>query len=211
MVGYFRQLATIFILSFAILFPAKQVWAALYIWTDADGIRHYSNISPPAVGDIHRIEESIQKIPIGTLFKVIKVFDGDTIQAKGNGLTFKIRLVGIDAPEKGRKGQAGQPFAQQSKQTLERLVGGRSVRIKQYGTGGYNRILAELFVNTQNINLTLVEKGLAEVYRGKPAYGLNKERYKRVEKRAKARRVGIWSLGRRYKSPRQWRKEHPWK
>ncbi|PIE61548.1 MAG: nuclease [Desulfobacterales bacterium] len=206
------QLVAVLIVSCTILLPAQQARAELYTWTDAKGVRHYSNISPPAAVTVRRIEEKQQKrLPSGTRFKVINVFDGDTIQAKGANLVFKVRLVGIDAPEKGRKGQPGQPFAQKSKQVLEKLIGGKKVRIKQYGTGGYNRVLAELFVNNQNINLTMIEQGLAEVYRGKSAQGLNKGRYKRAEKTAKAKRIGIWSLGRRYKSPKRWRKENPWK
>jgi endonuclease YncB( thermonuclease family) len=41
-------------------------------------------------------------IPVVSLagqFKVIRVYDGDTLKAKGHGIEFKVRLVGIDAPE----------------------------------------------------------------------------------------------------------------
>lgn len=200
----------LFSLFLYILIPTGT-WADLYLWTDPNGTRHYSNIAPPLKGEIILLEETIQNLPQGTLFKVTRVFDGDTIEAKGEGLTFKIRLAGIDTPEKGRKGQPGQPFAQKARQTLTALIGGKDIRIKQFGIGGYNRMLAEIFVQEQNINIAMLEKGMAEVYRGKRPDTLDTDAYNRAQSKAKSKRIGIWSLGKRYQSPKQWRKENPWK
>jgi len=119
--------------------------------------------------------------------------------------------VGIDTPETGRKGQKSQPYAKKAKQILKDRVRDRQIRLIQYGTGGYNRILAEVFSEGQNINLYMVRKGMAEIYRGNRPSGLNIKAYKAAQNWAKKNRIGIWSLGKRYKSPRQWRKENPWK
>jgi len=55
--------------------------------------------------------------------KVISVADGDTLTVLDhNNLQHKIRLAGIDAPEKA------QPFGQRSKQNLSRLTFGKEVR-----------------------------------------------------------------------------------
>lgn len=185
--------------------------ADVYVWTDQNGIRHYSNISPPLNGDIRLLKESSRPLPEGIQFKVTHVYDGDTVQVSGKGLTFRIRLAGIDTPEKGKKEQPGQPYAQKALQTLKSLVEGKDIRIKQYGTGGYNRMLAEIYVHGDNINLAMIQKGLAEVYRGKPPETLDIDAYKRAQNEARSKQIGIWSLGKRYKSPRQWRKENPWK
>ncbi|WDP91131.1 MAG: thermonuclease family protein [Desulfobacter sp.] len=209
MVRKIRPLTAVFIILFLVGIP--RGWADFYIWTDENGIRHYSNISPPDRGGITQMAESLPNLLPGTRFKVVRVFDGDTIEARGSGLTFKVRLVGIDSPEKGRKGQKGQPFALKAKQTLAKLVSGRQIRLKQYGTGGYNRLLAEVFADARNINLEMLKSGLAEVYGGKMPKGLNADAYQRAQTQAKAKRLGIWSLGKHYKSPRQWRKENPWK
>jgi endonuclease YncB( thermonuclease family) len=42
-------------------------------------------------------------------FKVIKVYDGDTIKAEGYDIVFQVRLVGIDAPETSKKKTPGYP------------------------------------------------------------------------------------------------------
>jgi endonuclease YncB( thermonuclease family) len=54
----------------------------------------------------------------------------------------------------------------------------------------------------------MVKAGLAEVYRGKPAGGLNLEPYWNAEAEAKKVGIGIWSLGDKYISPKEWRRMH---
>jgi endonuclease YncB( thermonuclease family) len=58
------------------------------------------------------------------------------------------------------------------------------------------------------VNLEMVNVGLAEVYRGKPAKGLNMNPYWKEEAKAKSTGTGMWSLGEKYISPREWRKIH---
>ena len=49
-------------------------------------------------------------------FKVVRVSDGDTINAISNENEMKVRLVGIDAPETKRgKRNPGQPYSQRAK------------------------------------------------------------------------------------------------
>jgi len=45
----------------------------------------------------------IPSIATAAQFKVIRVYDGDTVKAKGHDIEIKVRLVGIDAPETPRK------------------------------------------------------------------------------------------------------------
>ena len=60
----------------------------------------------------------------------------------------------------------------------------------------------------ERINLEMVKAGLAEVYRGKPPRGLAMEPYLEAEKGAKEALKGMWSLGDKYVSPKEWRKMH---
>jgi micrococcal nuclease len=196
---------------------------SIYSWTDSNGIKHFSNIAPPDQTPEHTTDQTpghitVQTfqedkfiVPQGYQFKVTKVFDGDTIQVEGSGLNFKIRLVGIDSPEIGRKKQKSQPYSQQAKELLARLADKKNIFVKQYGTGSYNRVLAEVFSGTTNINLEMVRLGLAEIYQGKPPKGLDSKAYFQAEKMAKQSMKGMWIQGSAYKSPRQWRKENPWK
>ena len=182
---------------------------AMYLWTDTNGIRHFSNIAPPENEQAEQLFEEKFILPRGHQFNIVKIFDGDTIQVKGFGLKFTIRLVGIDTPELGRKEKKRQPYSLQAKQKLTHLLREKTISLKQYGMGKYNRVLAEIFVNETNINLEMVRSGLAEVYRGKRPKKFYAAPYFQAEKRAKQSRKGMWIQGTDYKSPWQWREKFP--
>ncbi len=59
--------------------------------------------------------------------RVISVFDGDTVTALHNRKRIKVRLEGIDAPERA------QNFGSKSTSALEKLVQGKTVRVEEKG------------------------------------------------------------------------------
>ncbi len=191
-----------------ILLSSILLYGNIYFWTDENGVKHFSNITPPLNEKIEEFKET-NAVFENQLFRVLKVYDGDTIKVTGFDLTFKIRLVGIDSPEIGYKGQKTQPFSQKAKQHLESLLDNRKIAIKSYGTGAYNRQLAEVFVNNKNINMEMIRAGLAEVYKGRRPKNLDSQTYLEEEVRARRAKKGMWIQGSTYRSPRQWRKEHP--
>lgn len=131
--------------------------------------------------------------------------DGDTCTLQVQGISFKARLIGIDAPEIGKRGKRGQPFAEESKQFLNERVAGQRLQVTQYGIDGYNRPLVVLETPERTIvNEEIVRKGLAEVYEGKSKYKL--DRLHELQNQAKNQQLGIWSLGSRYVSPYLYRK-----
>ncbi len=96
-------------------------------------------------------------------FKVTRVYDGDTVKAVGHDIEIKVRLVGIDAPEtKKRKNKPGQPFGQKAKKFLAGMVLNKTVDIKGFGLGRYNRIIGVIFVDGKNVNLEIIKAGLKE-------------------------------------------------
>lgn len=77
--------------------------------------------------------------------KVISVADGDTLTVLDhNKQQHKIRLAGIDAPEKT------QPFGQRSKQSLSRLTFGKEVRVEWEKRDKYKRIVGKVMVQTSD-------------------------------------------------------------
>ena len=181
----------------------------VYSWTDEKGIRHFSNVSLPYGKRATKIPESVSSTIDKSNFTVTKVFDGDTVQVQGQDLEFRIRMVAIDAPETGGSRKKGQPYSQKAKKVLRQLLQGKKVRLKQYGTGGYNRILAEIFSQGRNINLTMIRQGLAEVYQGRLPKNLDPAPYEKAQADARRSGAGMWSQGQAYKSPKTWRKENP--
>jgi micrococcal nuclease len=140
-------------------------------------------------------------------YQVSRVVDGDTIIVNKGTTKLTIRLVSIDAPEVSHaKHEPGQPFSQQSTKHLAGLVLNKTVDIKSHGPDRYGRTLGEVFLNGNNINLEMVKSGLAEVYRGTPAKGQNMEPYWKAEEEARKLGKGMWVLGAKYVSPREWRR-----
>jgi endonuclease YncB( thermonuclease family) len=140
-------------------------------------------------------------------FTVTRVYDGDTIKAQGHDIEIKVRLVGVDTPETSkRKRDPGQPYSQEAKKYLAGLILNKVIDIKGYGLDGYNRILGVIYLDGKNINLEMVSAGFAEVYRGKPPRRLDLNPLWKAEKEAKAAKKGMWSLGDKYISPKDWRK-----
>jgi len=147
------------------------------------------------------------------LFTVTRVYDGDTIGCQGCGIIFRVRLAGIDAPEKKRGKRPEQPYAEKARQYLEKLVLGKKVTIKQISLDRSNFILGIVYLerksrffssDRQNINLEMVKSGFAEILPGKQEFDIRP--YREAEKEAKVKRLNIWSQE-YYLSPKEWRKK----
>ena len=92
--------------------------------------------------------------------KVIKVTDGDTVNVlTSNNETHKIRLSGIDAPEKK------QAFGNRSKQALADLIDGKTVMVEYNKLDKYQRVVGKITFNGQDVNLRQIKLGLAWHYK----------------------------------------------
>lgn len=91
--------------------------------------------------------------------KVVAVSDGDTIKVLHDGRQEKIRLYGIDAPEKG------QEFGQKAGDFTGSLLAGRNVEVQPKDTDRYGRTVAVVLVDGQILNELIVRNGYAWVYR----------------------------------------------
>jgi endonuclease YncB( thermonuclease family) len=88
------------------------------------------------------------------------VADGDTITLLDNSRQqHKIRLAGIDAPEKA------QPFGLRSKQHLSELAFGKDAKADCYKVDRYDRDVCTVFVNGQDVGLAQLDAGLAWWFR----------------------------------------------
>jgi len=198
------------------LFLSSFLYGNIYFWVDKSGTKHYTNIAPPSGETVEeRLEtrRAFEKLTSGDnfqqTFKVLKVFDGDSLQVSAMDLVFSIRLCGIDSPEMGAKGLNSQPFSLEARSYLETLLNDREITLKSYGADSYHRQLAEVFLDGKNINIEMIKQGLAEVYRGDPPKTLDIQLYLKEEEKARSAGKGVWQLGKTYKSPKKWRRENP--
>ena len=115
---------------------------------------------------------------------VIRVTDGDSVTVKlENGDKKIIRLFGIDAPEMLQKD------GPKSGRYLATRVGGESIQIEEISDDQYGRTVAMVYdKNNRNLNLEMVEVGLAWVYRKYYMHPL----WISLEKKAKEKKIGIW-------------------
>lgn len=90
---------------------------------------------------------------------VVGITDGDTITVLDDTNTqHKIRLMGIDAPEKK------QAFGNVAKKALTDFVYKKEVTVEYNKTDRYQRLIGKVIVNNVDVNLVLVSQGLAWHY-----------------------------------------------
>jgi len=101
-----------------------------------------------------------------------------------DGTRIRVRMNGIDAPE--RK----QDYYTQSKKTLADLSFGKQAIIVEHGHDRYRRLIADLFVDNQNINYRMVQLGMAWHFK---KYSSDKQ-LADLENLARTRRHGLWAM-----------------
>ena len=115
--------------------------------------------------------------------KVVGISDGDTITIiDTSNSRYRIRLDRIDAPERR------QPFGEKSKQYLSSLVFGKQVKIEYQKKDRYGRILGVVFCENKEINLVMVQHGMAWHY----SYYDKTEHYAVAEREARRKKIGLW-------------------
>jgi endonuclease YncB( thermonuclease family) len=117
--------------------------------------------------------------------QVVGVLDGDTIDVLHNGRAERIRLSGIDCPEKK------QAYGQKAKQATSALVFGKEVTIQTHGKDKYGRTLADVLLpDGTNVNHEMVKEGWCWWYR---KYATGDTTLERLENDARAATRGLWA------------------
>ncbi len=141
--------------------------------------------------------------------EVLRIVDGDTIDVlDDDNQKLRIRLLGIDTPE------PQQLFGYESSIYLKKILSGRSVKIistpdrnKPYTLGFYKRVIGKIILNGRDINLEMIEKGMAwhfKKYKKSQPLG-DRYSYNKAENEARERNIGLWSEGNPL-PPWKWRK-----
>jgi micrococcal nuclease len=121
--------------------------------------------------------------------KVIGVMDGDTIEVLDTTKRpRKIRLEGIDAPEKE------QAFGNRSKQHLSDQVFGKQVEVVFSKTDKYGRTIGKVMIYGKDANLEQVRAGFAWHYKEyqKEQSAADRSLYAEAETSARAVKSGLW-------------------
>ena len=121
--------------------------------------------------------------------RVVEVADGDTLTVlDAQKKTHKIRLLGIDAPEKA------QAFGQKSKESLSGLAFQKQVQVRSSKKDRYGRTVGQVFVGNMDVCLEQVKLGMAWHYKTYQREQTPEDRvlYDRAESQAREQRLGLW-------------------
>lgn len=121
--------------------------------------------------------------------KVVGIVDGDTIDVLDSDRnTHRVRLAGIDAPERR------QAFGARSTQNLAALVRGSAVRVEWYKLDDWQRLVGKVLKNDQDICLEQVRAGFAWHFKRYEDEQSEEDRriYDAAEKDARSAKKGLW-------------------
>ena len=134
--------------------------------------------------------------------RVVGIADGDTLTLlDATNTQHKIRLSGIDSPEKG------QPFGQACKKSLSDLAYDRVVAVESNKLDRYGRVIGKVLVNGQDVNLEQVRRGCGWHYKQYQNEQILDDglSYNAAEELARSSRVGLWA-DHEPMPPWEWRK-----
>jgi endonuclease YncB( thermonuclease family) len=149
--------------------------------------------------------------------RTVKIADGDTVTIiDGIGKKHRIRLAGIDAPEKN------QPYGDTSTQSLMKLVSGKTVTIEYEKRDRYKRIIGKVLVDPPGeaycmaldcvkkieTGLEQIKAGLAWHYKYYQMEQSEEDRrlYSEAELEARIKQLGLWK-DKEPMTPWEWRRK----
>ncbi len=134
-------------------------------------------------------------------YKVMQVYDGDTIAILQDGERVSVRLIGIDSPEVETPYTKKECYGDESSQAARALLNGQMVRIETDSSQNtydvYQRLLAYVFLPTETspggvlVNKYLIEEGFAREYTYNEPY-THQTKFKASEIAARDSKKGLW-------------------
>ena len=141
------------------------------------------------------VPATAQRFPV----TVVGITDGDTFTViNRDKLQLKIRIIGIDAPEKN------QPFGSRAKQALSDLIYGKTIDIDVQYQEKWGRYAAKVYTpDGKDVALLMLQAGMAW-------HNVNYDKtaaYKAAQENARRAGKGLWSDARPV-APWDYRKKH---
>lgn len=121
--------------------------------------------------------------------QVVRVIDGDTIEVDIGGQTYRLRYIGIDAPE------SGDQLSTEATQANRDLVEGKTVYLESdaSNTDRYDRLLRYVYLADGTfVNAELVRRGLA-IAKAYPPDTKYQRELDGLQDQAQAESLGLWA------------------
>lgn len=123
--------------------------------------------------------------------KVIEINDGDELTIFNLNRPVRVKLLGVDAPEKD------QPFGAAARQHLSDLVFNKNVLVEYSGIGQHNSLIGRVLLNDSDIGAQMIRDGAAwfdPSYKSQLA-DTQREIYYQSELAARSEKRGLWQSG----------------
>jgi len=122
-------------------------------------------------------------------YEVVRIIDGDTIEIRQDNKTQSVRLLGVDAPERG------QCYFEESSLFLSELLKERTVTLQEDplndNNDEYGRLLRYVYINDNLVNETLIKIGMTRYLDFFPI--IFDTQFAVLEHNAKENELGLWS------------------
>jgi micrococcal nuclease len=130
---------------------------------------------------------------------VVGISDGDTISVLREGKAVKVRLHGVDTPEKA------QAFGTQARKFTSDMAFQQTVTVAIRDTDRYGRLVGEVLLpDGRSLNQELVKAGMAWWYR---QYAPHDTTLAQLEAEARTAKRGLWADAHPI-PPWEWRQPH---
>lgn len=132
-------------------------------------------------------------------YLVTNVVDGDTLDVSIDGVTTRVRLIGVDTPETVHPSKPVECFGKEASAMTKSKLLNQSVKLEADPTQGdkdnYDRLLRYVILGDgTNFNKWLIENGYAFEYTYKIPYKYQED-FKTAETTAETTKAGLWADG----------------
>jgi micrococcal nuclease len=129
--------------------------------------------------------------------KVVRVVDGDTVDVNLDGVTTRLRLIGINTPETVDPDRPVECFGPEASKRAKALLEGQSIMLEadssQDDRDRYNRLLRYIwFEDGRLFNMQMVLEGYAYEYTYQIPYKYQAA-FKSAQRQADQAQRGLWS------------------
>lgn len=133
-----------------------------------------------------------------TLYKVMKVIDGDTVNVEIEGKSNTLRLIGIDTPETVDPRKPVQCYGKEASDKARVLLTGKNVALETDATQGdkdkYDRLLRYVYLEDgTSVNKFMISEGYAHEYTYQSNPYKYQSEYIEAQKQARESKKGLWA------------------
>lgn len=144
-------------------------------------------------------EETREPLIQKTLSPVLRIIDGDTIEVNRNGVSEKVRLIGVNTPETVDPRRKVECFGKEASRFVADVLTGTLVSLEADTSQGdrdrYGRLLRYVYLSDGSLlNKTIIAEGYGYEYTyGVPYRYMNDFKY--TERTAQKLKKGLWAEG----------------